>query len=111
MIINISNPTTLVLLLVATVLLIFLGKESKKSRIPQIVLIAYLALLILHVVQLVNVSAVDREIINTLYRCVAIDFTFTLLTFFAYLWVDDIEAKATGKKNVDNSLDWFWKNV
>lgn len=110
MIINISNPLTAILLLAATVLLIFLGKERKKSRIPQVVLIVYLAMLILHVIQLMTMSVTD-ETVNILYKCIALDFVFTLIAFLSYLWVDDIEAKATGKKSVDNSLDWFWKNV
>ena len=49
--------------------------------------------------------------ITTLSRCIAIDFVFVLITFFSYLWVDDIEARATGKRSIDNSLDWFWKKV
>ena len=48
---------------------------------------------------------------ETLSRCIAIDFVFILISFFSYLWVDDIEAKAKNKKSIDNSLDWFWKNV
>ena len=82
---NISNPLTLLLMLVATGLLIFLAQELKKSYISVIPLVFYLVLLIVHVIQ--------------------------LITFFAYLWVDDIEAKKLGKKSVDNSLDWFWKSV
>ena len=111
MIINISNPIALVLLLAATVLLIFFGKESKKSKIPQIVLIVYLVLLILHGIQLLGIPSIERDTVTTLYRCIAIDFAFILITFFAYLWIDDIEAKEIGKKSIDNSLDWFWKNV
>jgi len=111
MVIDISNPLTLLLALAGTVLLIFLGKESKKSRIPQILLIVYIALLVLHVVQLGAADIENRQVINTLYKCIAVDFVFTLITFLAYLWVDDIEAKAKGKKVVDNSLDWFWSKV
>lgn len=111
MIIDVSNPLTLLLALFATILLIFLGKESKKSRIPQILLIVYIALLIVHVVQLGTADITDQVKINTLYKCIAVDFVFTLITFLAYLWVDDIEAKVKGKKVVDNSLDWFWSKV
>ena len=38
-------------------------------------------------------------------------FRIILITFFAYLWVDDLEAKANNKKSIDNSLDWFWREV
>lgn len=108
---NITNPLTLILLLVVTVLLIFLGQEIKKSYITLIPLVSFLILLIWHVAQMVTVSEEYRYLITTISRCIALDFVFVLVSFFAYLWVDDIEAKATNKRSIDNSLDWFWKKV
>lgn len=108
---DISNPLTLILMLAATVLLIFLAQEVKKSYIAAMPLIAYLFILIMHVAQLVTLSEELRYMTATLSRCVAIDFVFILITFFSYLWVDDIEAKAKNKKSINNSLDWFWKNI
>ena len=108
---NISNPLTLLLMLVATGLLIFLSQEIKKSYISVIPLVFYLILLIVHVIQLITLPGEYSYMIQTLSYCLAIDFIFTLITFFAYLWVDDMESKKTGKKSVDNSLDWFWKSV
>ena len=108
---DISNALTLLLMLAATVLLIFLAQEVKKSYIAAIVLFAYLIILIMHVAQIATLSEEFRYMISTLSRCIAIDFIFVLIGFFAYLWVDDIEARETGKKSIDNSLDWFWRNV
>ena len=108
---DISNPLTLILMLAATVLLIFLAQEVKKSFISAIVLFVYLVLLIVHVAQIATISEEYRYMISTLSRCIAINFVFILITFLSYLWVDDIEAKKTGKKSIDNSLDWFWKKV
>ena len=108
---NIADPLTLLLMLVATVLLIFLAQELKKSYIVAMPLFAYLILLILHVIQLVTLSEEYAGNAQTLCYCLAIDFLFILITFFSYLWVDDLEAKKMGKKSIDNSLDWFWKNV
>ena len=108
---NISNPLTLLLMLAATVLLIFLAQEIKKSNIMAITLFAYLIILVIHVVQLVTLSEEFRVMLPVVSKCVAIDFIFVLVTFFVYLWVDDIEAKFKGKKSIDNSLDWFWKKV
>ena len=34
-----------------------------------------------------------------------------LISFFIYLWIDDIEAKMGKRKSIDNSMDWFWRNV
>lgn len=108
---NITNPLTLVLLLVATILLVFLGQEIKKSYVTLVPLISFLLLLVWHVAQMITVSEEYRYLVTTISRCVAIDFVFVLITFFSYLWVDDIEARATNKRSIDNSLDWFWKKV
>ena len=108
---DISNPLTLILMLAATVLLIFLAQEVKKSYIGAILLFAYLIILIIHVAQIATLSEEFRYMLTTISRCIAIDFVFVLITFFSYLWVDDIEAKAQGKKSIDNSLDWFWRKV
>ena len=108
---DISNPLTLVLMLVATVLLVFLSQEVKKSAIAGVLLIAYLCILVFHVAQLTTLAEDVRYLAETLSRCIVIDFVFILISFFSYLWVDDIEAKANNKKSINNSLDWFWKKI
>ena len=111
MILNIANPFTLFLIILAVVLLIFLGQEVKKSITVAIPLFAFLILLVLHIVQVSTLSPELASQSGTLYQCIALDFLFILITFFSYLWVDDIEAKANNKKSVDNSLDWFWREI
>ena len=111
MFINVTNPLTLFLVLMATVLLIFLGQEIKKSYVAVLPLVAHLALLITHTIQLLTLTPEKANLSTTMTGCLAIDFIFVLISFFAYLWVDDIEAKALNKKSYDNSLDWFWKKV
>jgi hypothetical protein len=65
----------------------------------------------MHVIQLLTLSSEYTEYSSVISGCIAIDFVFILVSFFAYLWVDDIEAKDTNKKNIDPSLDWFWKKI
>ncbi len=110
--INISEPLTLLLITIATALLVFLGRELKKSYIPAIALVVFLLLVIFHSVQLGNLTseAYDRYY-NELIGCIATDCILIFVSFFAYLWVDDIESKFYKKKSIDNSLDWFWKEV
>ena len=108
---NVANPLTLLLILLATVLMIFLAQELKKSYISAIPLFLYLILLVIHVVQLVTLKPIYADNSKILSFCIAIDFVFVLITFFAYLWIDDMEAKKMGKKSIDKSLDWFWKNI
>lgn len=107
--INTTDPIVTLLLLAATVLLIFLGKEIKKPVAPVIALIGFLALLVMHTVQLGMASY--AEYVTTLRYCVIFELLMVLMTFFAYLWIDDISSKFYNKKSLDNSLDWFWKQI
>lgn len=106
---NTIQPLTVLLILVASVLLIFLGKEIKKPAIPAMVLVAFLLILVMHTVQLFMPNY--AEYLTTIRYCIAFELTMVLVTFFSYLWVDDIASKFYKKKSVDNSLDWFWKQV
>ncbi len=108
---DLTNPLTLLLVVLATALLVFLGQEVKKSSIAIIPLICFLALLITHVVQVCTLQADYAYLSTTLYKCLALDFLFILVTFFSYLWIDDLEAKKNNIKSIDNSLDWFWKEI
>ena len=110
-VLNITNPLTLFLTVLAIALLIFLGQEVKKSIAVAIPLFVFLVLLIIHVGQVATISADLAYLSSTLYKCIALDLLFILITFFAYLWVDDIEAKKNNVKSIDNSLDWFWKEI
>lgn len=109
--INVTSPMTLLLMVILTALLIYLGQEIKKSAIAAIPLIIHLILLIMHTVQLLTLSPQNSHLSGTIAGCLVVDFVFILVSFFAYLWVDDIEAKAMNKKSLDNSLDWFWKKI
>lgn len=108
---NLSNWLTLFLMLAITVLLIFLSQEVKKSYIVAIPLFVYLVLLVVYITQLLSLGQEFIEFRGTLMRCIGIDFLFIAITFFSYLWVDDMEVKEKGKKSIDNSLAWMWKKV
>ena len=106
---NTIQPLTVLLFLTVTVLLIFLGKEIKKPALPAVVLIVFLVILVIHAIQLIMPSYAEHYV--TIRYCMAFELTMILLTFLSYLWVDDIASKFYKKKSVDNSLDWFWKQV
>lgn len=108
---NLTNPLTLLLVVLATALLIFLGQEVKRSSVAILPLMCFLISLVVHVVQVSTLSEELSFLSSTLYKCIAIDFLFILVTFFSYLWVDDLEAKKNNLRSIDNSLDWFWKEI
>ena len=109
---DVSNPITLILFLSITLLLIFLGKELKKPFIPGVALACFIILAIAHAIQITQIPASDDGTFKSLLiMCIAIDFVMIFISFIGYLWIDDIASKFYKKKSVDNSLDWFWRNV
>lgn len=104
-----TQPLTILLLMVATILLIFLGKEIKKPVVPAIALISFLILLIIHSIQL-NIASYE-EMYVTIRYCIVYELVMVFITFFSYLWVDDIATNFYNKKSIDDSLDWFWKQI
>ena len=109
--VNLTNLLTLSLVLAFILLLIFLGKELKKSYITAIPLAVSLGLLIMHVIQLMTLPLEFMDMSPTLIWCSVIDLALIFVTLISYLWVDDIEAKKMNKKSIDNSLEWFWKEI
>ena len=110
-ILNIASPGYALAFLALTICVIILGKEVKRSAIPAALLLFYLALIVMHIVQLITLPAEYSNLSGQLTHCLTYDFIFILLTYISYLWIDDIEAKFRNKKSIDNSLEWFWKKV
>lgn len=110
-VIDLTNPLTVALCLAAIVATIFLGHEIKRSVVPAIALVLSMGLLILHTVQLFAFGEYYANYTVILSTSMLYDFGFVLVTYLAYLWIDDIEAKHRNKKSIDNSLDWFWSKI
>ena len=109
--INFTNPLTLLVVTLIYVLILILSKETKKSVIAAIMLFAFVALLIVHTIMYITGDSLTSDVLSYLTFTMVFDLIFVLLSFIAYLWVDDIEAKVKKKKSIDNSLDWFWGKV
>lgn len=108
---NVANPITLILMLAITLILIFLGKETKKGYLTAISLFVFLVLLIWHVGQLLTLSPDFADTKPTLTSCLVVDFVMILLSFLSYLWVDELESRTGKKKSFDAGLDWFWGKI
>lgn len=109
---DLTNLLTLFLVLIATVLFIFLSQEIKRSMVAAIPLFAFLVDLIIHTIQVLTLKQEYSYLYTTLCRNMAIDFTFLLLTLLAYLWADEVEAKAFNKKTINSKgINWLFKKV
>lgn len=109
---DLTNLLTLFLLLVATILLIFLSQEIKKSIVVAIPLFAFLIDLVIHTIQVLTLKQEFSYLYSTLCYNMAIDFIFVLITFLAYLWADEVEAKEFNKKTINSEgINWLWKKV
>lgn len=109
--INVADPWVLLLSLFLTICLIYLGKQAKNAYLPMLTLIVFLILLVMHGIQFLILPVGYEEMIPQLSKCLTVDFVMIFISYASYLWIDDIEAKAKKKKSIDNSLEWFWKNV
>lgn len=109
---DLTNVVTLLLVLVATVLLIYLSQEIKRSVVAAIPLFAFLIDLIIHTIQALTLTPDFSYLFNKICLNMVIDFVFILLTFLAYLWADDVEAKTFNKKTIDSKgIDWLFKDI
>ena len=109
--INFTNPIAILLGVILFVLVLYLGKETKKAWIVSIMLFVFLALLIGHTVEFATVAKESEEIYKAVVTSAFMDLVFIFLSFITYLWIDNIETKEGKKKSIDNSLDWFWNKV
>ncbi len=109
--INFTNPLILLVITLIYVLILILAKETKKSVIAAVMLFMFVALLVVHTIMYVTGESLSDDILSVITYTMVFDLIFVLLSFIAYLWVDDIEAKVKKKKSIDNSLDWFWGKV
>lgn len=109
--INFTQPGTIILAIVLFCLTAFLGKETKKSFVPLIMLFVFLALVIAHSVELSLCDPENALGINIYARTIVIDLAFIFISFLDYLWIDEIEAKEKNKKVLNSGIDFFWKKV
>ena len=110
-VINLTDPLTILLCLAAIVCAIFLGHETKRAFIPATALILCVILLVIHAFQLFVFGESYLEFREALSASLIYDFGLILVSYLAYLWIDDVEAKHRNKKSIDNSLDWFWSKI
>ena len=109
---DLTNLLTLFLVLIATVLLIYLSQEIKRSIVVAIPLFAFLIDLVIHTIQALTLTPDYAYLFSKLCMNMAIDFVFVLLTFLAYLWADEVEAKQFNKKTINSKgFDWLFKQI
>lgn len=109
--INVANPWVILIALFITICFLYIGKEAKKASVVLVPLIVFLIFLVMHGIQFLTLPVGYEEMVPILSKCLLVDFIMIFVSYISYLWVDDIEAKAKKKKSIDNSLEWFWKNV
>ena len=71
---DITNPLTLILMLIVAILLIFLSRELKKSYIAAIPLCIFLAIAVIHGAQLLTLAEEYKDLAGKLMCCIGIDF-------------------------------------
>lgn len=108
--INFTEPFVLFIALLLFVLVLWFSYQSKKSVITGIMLFIFISMLILHALEF-SMGDLTTDGLSATIRSIIFDLVFIFLSFISYLWIDDIEAKEKKKKEIDNSLDWFWSKI
>lgn len=109
---DLTNIMTLILVLIATILFIFLSQEIKNSKVALIPLLAFLVDLVIHTIQTLTLKEEFSYLYSALCKNMAIDFVFLILTLLAYLWADEEEAKKLNKKTINSKgINWLFKQV
>ncbi len=110
-VINFTNPIPVLVAVIVFALVLYLGRETKKSLVVGIMLFCFIAILLGHTIEFMTVAQSNEVIYKAVTTSATLDLVFIFLSFISYLWVDDIEVKAGKKKSIDNSLEWFWNKV
>lgn len=110
-IINFTKPFSIVIALVLFLLILFLGKETKKPWIPGTMLLVFVALLVAHTIEYATIGQTGEAVRQVIAATATFDLVYIFLSFMTYLWVDDMAVKEGRRKSIDNSLDWFWNKV
>ena len=109
--INFSNPGHILLGLILFLLVLYLGRETKKAWIIAVMLFVFMGLLVCHSVEFITFAKESELLYHTLITCSIVDLVYIFISFISYLWIDDIESKLGKKKSIDDSLSWFWNKV
>ena len=109
-IINFTNPFSALVALILFLLVLFLCRETKRKWPMMLVLFSFLLIACGNTVEYFMAQG-NAEYLTVIATCIGIDLVYVFISFIAYLWVDDVEAKERKIKSVNNSLDWFWKKV
>ena len=110
-IINFTRPFSILVALILFVLVLYLGRETKKSFVIGIMLFAFIGLLLAHTIEFMTIAQTSQEVYKAVTTSATFDLIFIFLSFISYLWIDSLEVKEGKKKSIDNSLEWFWNKV
>lgn len=105
------NQFLIIFVTLAIVAVIAFAKKVDKPIFAALLIIANLVLLVYHSHVLNSIPSELVEAISDVYLCIAMDFLWLLISFLAYLWIDDVTARKFNKKSYDNSLSWFWEKL
>lgn len=109
--IDFSSPYPILVALLLFILVLVLARETRRSYIPGMMLGVFLVIIVGHAIELAMANYNMPDVVDAITNCVTVDFIFIAISFFAYLWIDDIETKEGQKVSIDESLNWFWKKV
>ena len=110
-IISFTNPFSILTATVIIILVLLLGKETKKSIFPAIMLGVFTIIIVCHTVEFNMLTKELIEIQSKVAFSISMDFIFIFLSFATYLLIDELERIKKKTKSIDNSLNWLWSKI
>ncbi len=110
-VINFTNPISVLVGVILFLLVLYLAKETKKAWIVAVMLFTFILVLAGHTIEFATIATQSEALYKAITTSSIYDFAFILLSFLAYLWLDEIEVREGKRKSIDNGLAWFWNKV
>ena len=107
---NTSHPLMILIAVAVIALVIFISRKTEVAWPIIVLMVAITGYLVYHSIRLDQLEK-GSKLISEVYHCIAWDLIYMLISFIAYLWVDDIIAKKKNLKSYDDSLSWFWNKM
>lgn len=98
MFIDMLNPWSLFIALFVTIGFIYIGKGAKNSYLALMPVVAYLLILVIHIIQyMFNMPIQVENPSQTYSQCILIDGILLYSSYISYLWLNETEGKTKKK--------------
>ncbi|MBR3153167.1 MAG: hypothetical protein IKF52_06195 [Clostridia bacterium] len=105
--IDLTNPVLIFPILGIVLASVYVAKKIKNPYVVLTILVLNIGLLLSHFLK-IGSDGIDEQ---KVFFSIALDLSLLLISFIAYLWVDNIKSKESGAKTLNDGISWFWDKI